>query len=82
MNFFKDDIIYVNFHTVPDITFCGCYSPADSQYFHIDLFASLQASLWIPNWNNGRKGILMGDLNAKSSNRHKIPKCSDHASYI
>ena len=79
MNFFNDVIIYVNFHTAPDVTFCGCYSPhADSQYFNIDVFASLQAALL----NNGRKCILMGDLDAKIRNRHKILKCTDYASYI
>ena len=48
------------------------------QYFNIDVFASLQAALL----NNGRKDILMGDLNAKTRNRHKILKCTDHPSYI
>ena len=78
IKFFNDDVIYVTFTFLPDVTFCGCYSPpSESYYYDVRVFANISATIL----ESSSKFVMIGDFNAKIKNRHELITGRNDLSY-
>ena len=78
IKYVNDDIICVSFNFMPEIPFCGCYSPpSDSKYFDMNVFAEMNSI--IPD--SGNRFVIFGDFNAKVKDREGLLRESDNMNY-
>ena len=78
IKFNNDDFIYFSFISIPDVAFCGVYSPPDdSKYFDMKVFAELNAMIM----DSGNKYVVMIDMNAKIKDRERLLKEMNNLSY-
>ena len=63
---------------MPEITFCGCYSPpSDLKYFDMNGFAEINSIIL----DSGNRFVISGDFNAKVKDREGLLRESDNMNY-
>ena len=75
-----ENVMVCEFDLMPDIVFVGCYnSPSDSPYYDSAIFGYLQGLM---RDNEGKKFVIMGDLNSRVGVPPSIRKDDDVLDYV
>ena len=78
IKYVNDDITCISFNFMPEITFCGCYSPpSDSKYFDMTVFAEMNSIIL----DSGNRFVIFGDFNAKVKDREGLLRENDKMNY-